>query len=165
MLKELQHFSLSCGLLLVPVILWNAAFAGRLPPMFAPSEFWRDIPAPLALAENVLRAFIFILPFAMPLSIGSVGQRLGLRVFGLGLLIYFGSWLPLILAPACTWSTSALGMLAPAYTPALWLVGIAMLGRRLYWGRHYRWWFYLVGATAFLVVHVAHTHLVYTRNQ
>ena len=163
--KELRYFTLSCGLLLVPVILWNAAFASRLPPMFALSEFWRDIPVPLGLAENVLRVFVFVLPFAMPLSVGSVGQRRGLVVFVLGSLVYFGSWLPLMLAPHSTWSTGVLGAAAPAYTPAIWLVGIGMLGRRLYWGRRYRWWFYLVGGAAFLVVHIVHTLIVYARNQ
>jgi len=164
-LKQIRRFAVSCGLLLVPVILWNVAFANRLPPMFARGEFWRDIPVSLELAESVMRAFVFILPFAMPLEVAGVSQRRGLWLFLLGLLIYFASWLPLMCAPHSAWSTSALGVSAPAYTPAVWLAGIAMLGRRLFWGQHYRWWFYLVGAAVFLVAHITHMLIVYARSQ
>jgi hypothetical protein len=62
------------------------------------------------------------------------------------------------------WAGSALGFLAPAYTPVLWFTGLALLGRRLFWGGFYRWWMYLVLSLAFLAAHVTHTFIVYARN-
>lgn len=159
------RYLFSCGLLLLPAILWNIAFFDRLPPAFATANFWRDIPPPLAFIENSLRAVVFGLPFAMPLSVSTPAQRRSLFIFGLGSLVYFSSWLALIFSPDSPWSKSALGFMAPAYTPALWLFGLAALGRQLFWGRFYRWWMYVMVSSGFLAAHIAHTALVYARNR
>lgn len=160
----IQRYAFSCGVLLVPAMLWNVALAGHLPPAFRPSEFWREIPAPLAVAENGLRVLVFALPFFMPLRLSAPAATRGWVIYTAGTLVYFASWLALILSPASSWSTSALGFTAPAYTPVLWLLGIALIGRQLFWGAFYRWWMYLVLALAFLTAHVTHTALVYARN-
>lgn len=162
-LDTIKRYTLSCGLLLIPAILWNVALAHRLPPSFQPAVFWADIPAALALAENALRVLVFALPFAMPLQLTTPASRRALLVFMGGTLVYFASWLALILFPTSPWSTSALGFTAPAWTPVLWLSGIALLGRELYWGSFFRWWMYQALALAFLTAHIAHTALVYAR--
>lgn len=161
----IQRYVLSCGLLLVPASIWNIALSERLPSPFAPVEFWRDIPAPLALAENSLRVAVFALPFFMPLNLAAPGRMPALFLFVVGSLVYFASWLMLTLFPASAWSTSALGFAAPAYTPFIWLLGIALLGRQLFWGTFYRWWMYLALAVAFLATHISHTALVYARSR
>jgi hypothetical protein len=160
----IQRYVLSCGLLLVPASIWNIALTDRLPSSFAPAEFWRDIPAPLALAENSLRVAVFVLPFFMPFNLAAPGRMRALFIFVVGTLVYFASWLMLTRFPASAWSTSALGFAAPAYTPFIWLLGIALLGRELFWGTFYRWWMYFALAVAFLATHVSHTALVYARS-
>ncbi len=159
----LRRHALSCGLLLLPAMVWNLALADRLPPAFAPAAFWRDIPAALALAENGLRILVFALPFFMPLGPPATMSRAGIVWYGLGTGLYVASWLALILFPASAWSTSALGFIAPAYTPLPWLFGIALIGRNLYWGRFYRWWMFLVPVLGFLAAHIGHTAWVYVR--
>ena len=161
--QRLLHYLASCGLLLVPAAVWNLAFVDQLPPVYAAAEFWRDIPAPLTFIENSLRMLVFALPFAMPLDLSTPAQRRALLIFVLGTLVYFGSWLAVMAAPGSSWSTSAIGFAAPAYTPAIWLLGISLLGRRLFWGHAYRWWMYLVVSLVFLATHISHTLLVYAR--
>jgi hypothetical protein len=161
--QGIRYYLSSCGLLLVPALVWNVALASYLPAAFAPSEFWRDIPAPLGFVENLFRTLVFVLPFLMPLDLSTPTSRRALLWFAFGTLIYFGSWLALMVSPASSWATSALGFMAPAYTPALWLIGIAMLGQKLFWGRSYRWWMYLLVAAPFLTAHIWHTALVYSR--
>lgn len=158
------YYVLSCGWLLLPAAVWNIALAKRLPQAFRRDEFSRDIPAPLAFAENGLRIAVFGLPFLMPLDISALGAVRALFIFGAGTLIYFASWLALIRLPGSRWSRSALGFAAPAYTPLLWLLGISLLGQHLFWGSYYRWWMYLVLCVAFLAAHIAHTMRVYFRN-
>ena len=68
-----------------------------------------------------------------------------------------------MMSPRSAWSTSAFGFAAPAYTPALFLIGMALLGSRLFWRQPYRWWFYLIASVGFLAAHIAHTLLVYAR--
>jgi hypothetical protein len=133
------------------------------PPALAFDEFWRDIPVPLAHLENSTRLMVNVLPFLMPLEPRSRRQRLGLALYGIGLVLCCGAWTALILAPHSAWATAPIGFMAPAYTPLLRLVGIALLGQRLYWGRRYRWWMFLVPTAGFLVAHVAHAARVYAR--
>ncbi len=160
---ELRRDALNCGLLLAPIFVWNAALARYLPGAWSTTEFWRDIPAPLALAENSFRWVVSVLPFLMPLESISLVQRRGLIVYGVGTALYFASWLAVMLAPDSAWATSPMGFLAPTYTPLVWLMGLALVGRRLHWGRFYRWWMYLAPVGAFLLAHVGHAALVYSR--
>lgn len=157
------RFVKSCGLLLIPALAWNLALADQLPPTFSKANFWNDIPPSLAAIENGTRAVIFTLPFFMPLDIESPVQTRGLVLFSVGTLAYFASWLALIIWPSSAWSASAAGFLAPAYTPALWLFGLALVGRRFFWGRFYRWWFYLPLAALFLSTHVLHAAIIHSR--
>lgn len=138
-----SRHALSCGLLLIPAILWNILLADQLPPAFLAEVSWHDIPDGLAFAENASRIVVFALPFLMPLEQSSHASRRGLLIFAAGTVVYFSSWLALIWFPSSSWSTSALGFVAPAYTPAFWLLGIALTGRQLFWGAFYRWWMYL----------------------
>jgi len=164
-LAAIKRYAMSCGLLLVPASVWNIAFTGQLPPSLSFAEFWRDIPAPLAAAENSLRVVVFVLPFFMPLDLAARTSRPALLVYAVGTLAYFASWLALILFPVSSWSTSGLGFTAPAYTPFVWLLGIALLGRKLFWGTFYRWWMYLAVVVAFVGVHALHAAIVYVRSQ
>jgi hypothetical protein len=160
----LVHYALSCGWLLLPAAAWNIALAKHLPPTFHPDEFSRDIPTPLAYAENGLRIAVFGLPFLMPLDTSAPGAVRALFTFGAGTLIYFASWLALIWLPESRWCRSPWGFAAPAYTPVIWLLGIVLLGDRLFLGTFYRWWMYLVLCLAFLAAHITHTMRVYCRN-
>lgn len=162
--QPMRRYLFNCGWLLLPAVLWNLAFANRLPAAFQPQEFWRDIPSALAAVENSLRVVVFGLPFFMRLRWREPAQRRALLLFAVGTLIYFCSWLALMAAPQSAWATSALGFTAPAWTPALWLGALALLGRDLFWRRFYRRWMYALVSAAFLVAHISHTAIVFARN-
>ncbi len=157
------RFVASCGLLILPILLWNVAFTRYLPPALGPAEFWRDIPPVVAYGENAFRVAVVVLPFLMPLDLSTAARRRELWFFVAGMLVYFAAWIPLMLAPHSPWSTSWFGFLAPAYTPFLWLAGIGLVGRKLYWRLPYRPWVYLALGTAFVAFHVTHAAIVYAR--
>jgi len=79
------------------------------------------------MAENITRLMVFAMPLFLPLDFKGGWNKTGLAVYGLGVLIYFTSWLPLLLVPASAWSQSAAGLLAPRLTPLLSFVGIALV--------------------------------------
>ncbi len=159
----MTRYVVSCGLLTVPILVWNAVFTPYLPPSLASSDFNRDIPILLLCTENALRIAVMALPFLMPLDVASAVQRRGLWLFVMGVLLYVFTWVPLMVAPESAWSTSRMGFLAPAFTPLVWLAGLGLTGGRLYGSVPFKAWMYLVLAGAFVAVHVAHANLVYTR--
>lgn len=161
--RPLHAYGIMPGLLLIPVFLWNLILAPYLPAPLTTPAFTQDLPQWLTITENSLRLLLFTLPFLMPWPPRSPQTRRGLWLFVTGLGIYCASWLPLILSPNSAWSTSLIGFLAPAYTPALWLIGISLIGGRLFWGHRYRWWMYLIPALLFLAVHITHIALIHAR--
>jgi hypothetical protein len=158
-----MRYLFTCGLLILPAAVWNIVFAARLPPAFQAAEFDRDVPGWLMAVENGARLLVFLLPFAMPLELTSGIQRTGAVVFAVGTTAYFASWLPLMLTPASPWSRSRAGFLGPGYTPALWLAGIALIGRSLFFTDLYRSWMYAAAAVVFLAAHLAHANIAFGR--
>lgn len=153
----------NCILLLIPIMLWNVIFAKQLPPAYLAEIFQKDIPPFITGGENFFRTLVFVLPVFMPLRISTSTQKFGVSLYILGVLIYFGSWLMQMYFQQSDWSLSAAGFLAPAYTPLIWLVGIGLIGRELYFPAPYKEWFYMALSTVFLAFHVSHTWIVYSR--
>jgi len=149
---------------LTPILAWNLLFASALPPAYNPASFNTNIPPIILTGENVFRAIIFSLPLFFSLTIKAGTWKRGLLLYCAGTALYFASWLSLMLAPDSGWSTSLLGFAAPAYTPILWLTGIAMMGEAYYFKLNYSKWHYLIPSIAFSFFHVVHTVIVYIRS-
>lgn len=150
--------------LTVPILLWNAIFANRLPLQFLPAIFSKDIPNMVKYGEIILRAAVFVMPLFFSFGIATKTQKQGLAWYLAGMAIYFLAWTPLLFAPNSTWSTSMIGFLAPAYTPLFWLIGIGLLGEKFYFSARYRPIYYISPAVLFLIFHCAHAAIVYLRN-
>ena len=143
---------LNCLWLLTPILGWNAIFSSKLAhPAFG---FDEAVPRWVLLLENLLRFAVFVLPLLMPLRWDTAQSKIGIVVYAMGLLIYFASWVPLMVAPESAWSNSLFGFLAPAYTPLIWLIGVGLIGG---------WWPYLILSLVFVGVHVGHWWQVYER--
>jgi hypothetical protein len=154
----------NCFWLLVPILLFNLLYSRQLPAAYQMSAFWKDIPKVISVPEDLLRTLVMMVPVFMHLRVSTLNQRFGLGLYLAGVLVYFTSWAVLIVAPQCAWSTSAIGFLAPAYTPILWLTGVGLLGDRfLFLGVLFKPWMYWTLSALFLVCHNLHTFMVYSR--
>ncbi len=158
----------ACGFWLVlPPLIMDGLFTASLPAAFQPDSFWRDIPAAIAWPENALRALVIGLTLLLPLPwpLAGLGERWsGLFVYAIGLISYALSWLMLIAWPFSSWSLSAIGFSAPAWTPLLWLAGIGLLTDRSRLGRfNFILPIYWLAAIAFCSAHVAHALTVFAR--
>ncbi len=131
--------------LIVPLLLFNLAFASRLPAWLSANV----VPRRLGWLEHGLRVVVFVAPILFPLGLQAPHQRYGLALFGVGSLVYFASWVPILTIPDSAWSRGLVGGLAPAYTPAALLTGIAWMGDSPAYG---------VSAALFVVVHTAVTY-------
>ena len=154
----------NCLLLLLPIMAWNIVFASKLPRLYAPEVFEKNIPAFITYGENIFRLVVFILPLLMPIRIQTPLQKFGLTLYIAGSVIYFLSWLAQMYFSQSAWSLSLFGALAPAYTPILWLAGIGLIGSSLYFASPYRSWMYLTLSILFVAFHLSHTLIVYQRS-
>jgi len=125
--------------------------------------FWKDIPPIVGTTENILRILTFLLPLLMPLTIKASRQKIGFGIYLAGVAIYFLSWVMQIYLPESSWSSSLFGFLAPAYTTVIWLIGIGLIGDRLFFKVPYKPIIYIAISTIFVVFHTTHAYIVYTR--
>jgi hypothetical protein len=164
MLHSVPKYLLNCFLLMIPVLIWNVLLLKKLPSQFQSEVFWKNIPWAIAYGENFSRTIVMMLPLLMPLSVETVIQKTGLLLYGIGLLLYFTSWTALIFYPTSSWSLSVFGYVAPALTPLIWLIGIGMIGARLYFNVKYQRWYYFAASLFFVTNHCAHAALICLRN-
>ncbi|HOZ85747.1 MAG TPA: hypothetical protein PK191_09665 [Niabella sp.] len=161
--RILKKYFFNCFLLTIPVLVWDYIFTDKLPSLFQPENFWKDIPAFIAYGENISRLVMFVFISLMPLKIINDKKKCGLLLYVAGVLLYFAAWVVLIYFPTTAWSNSVFGLLAPAYTPLFWLAGIGFIGDSLFFNIPYKRWLYFLLATIFLIFHNWHTYLIYFR--
>jgi hypothetical protein len=161
--QDLKQYFFNCFLLTIPILLWDYIFTDKLPKAFQPEIFWKDIPSFITYAENISRLIMFVFISFMPLKIISNKQKNGLLLYVVGVLLYFVAWVILMYYPNSSWSNSVLGLLAPAYTPLVWLVGIGFIGDSLFFKIPFRRRLYFLIVLIFLIFHNWHTYLIYFR--
>ncbi len=142
---KLEFRWLNCFWLLIPLLLWNIILGPRINDERIISDAFS--PIWLLALENITRMVVFALPLLIPLRLNDRLSKAGLSLFIAGTIIYFASWLPLLLAPTSTWSQSASGLLAPRLTPLLPFFSIALLGRN---------WLYATASVVFIFAHTLH---------
>ena len=140
---------LNCFWLMLPLLAWNLILGPRMNNPRVTSD--AHSPQWLLIAENLSRILVLALPVLIPLPRGSdwlsTLPKAGMAVYIIGALVYFCSWLPLLLTPASIWSNNPAGLLAPRLTPYLSFLGIALLGGS---------WLYGVIAVVFIFFHTWH---------
>jgi hypothetical protein len=161
--QVLKKYFFNCFLLTIPVLLWDYIFTDKLPKAFQPEIFWKDIPSFITYGENISRLMMFIFISFMPLTVVTSKQRWGMLLYVAGTLLYFTAWVILIYFPNTIWSNSVPGLLAPAYTPLFWLIGIGLIGDALYFNIPFKRWLYFLVVITFLIFHNWHTYLIYFR--
>jgi hypothetical protein len=140
---------------------WDLMLSDRLPVSYQPGVFSENIPLWLTIAENSSRTIVFLLAVLMPLSLRARRQKAGLFIYLAGLLLYFFSWLILIFFPYIV--TNAAAFMAPAYTPLIWLTGIALIAEKFYFHIPFRRWYFMAAVILFLVLHNFHAYMIFER--
>ena len=158
-----KKYLFNCFLLTIPVLLWDYIFTNKLPKAFQPEIYRKDIPSFIIYGENISRLVMFIFISLMPLKVNTNKQKNGMVLYVIGTLLYFIAWVILMYFPNTTWSSSVLGLLAPAYTPLFWLIGIGFIGDALYFSIPFKRWLYFLVVIIFIIFHNWHTYLIYFR--
>ncbi|MDR6733385.1 uncharacterized membrane protein (DUF485 family) [Sphingobacterium sp. 2149] len=156
-----SNYNVNCFLLFLPILIWNVCLGGQLPQNYQPEVFSKATPSFLIYGENISKFILFAISFLMPLRIRSKKQKIGFYIYIFGLLLYFLSWILLISFPDDWWSTSFIGFSAPAFTPAIWLLGISFIGSSFYLHIPFHRFTFILFSTVFLFFHIAHTVIVF----
>ena len=159
----LLYYARSCVWLIAPVLLMNLLLARKLPKMYQPEVFSRQIPPWINAGENIFRLAIFVLPLLMRLQLATPEEMIGFLLYLAGLMLYLLSWIMQIAFQYSAWSRSRWGFMAPSYTPLLWLIGVALIGDSLFFPIPCPPCIYIGLAVLFLFFHNLHTWIVYTR--
>ncbi len=157
------NYLCNCFLLLIPILLLNWLCVPKLPLPYQKVFFWKDIPSYIKIIENSSRILISIFPFILKLEFKTTLQIAGLEIYMIGLIAYSLSWFILIRYPQSGWSKSIWGFAAPAYTPILWLTGIALIGIHPFLDIPYHFSLYIILSFIFVCSHIMHTYIIYTR--
>jgi hypothetical protein len=148
-------------ILLIPVFIWNIIFTSKLPSVYTDKASKESIHSFFEYGEHFFRIVIFIIPLFIKYNILN-GYTICIYIAGT--LIYFISWLILIYLPESKWSKSTGGLLAPAYTAIIWLMGIALVSEKYYISIPYEKWHYIIPAVLFTVFHTFNTYMVLRKN-
>ncbi|QTA37911.1 hypothetical protein JYK00_09365 [Thermosipho ferrireducens] len=132
----------NCFLLIIPILIWNLLFAHKLIEAGYPISTIKV--KRLEWLENTLRFAVFIIPLFMKFNVSDIHFLRYLTLYIAGILIYFAAWLMIIYFPESKWSTYKIGLLAPGYTPTIWLIAIGLLGNLK---------IYIYLSIAFVIIH------------
>lgn len=158
-----KPYLLNCFILIIPILIWNVLLTDKLPENYQPEVFSSGIPIALIYVENFSRFFLFAIAYLMPLNFRTKEQKVGLYVYLSGLLLYFASWIIIICFPESDWSNSIIGFSAPAYSPIIWIAGIALIGDSFSFSLPFKRLIFITVSAVFLAAHISHTVLVYCR--
>lgn len=138
--------------LIVPVLIWNALFASKLPQKLFNND--EGMPGWLLLCEHIFRIPAFVYPLFLRMEFNSDFFWYGVVVYLSASLMYYGSWLLLIYQPESSWSRSFPGIIAPYVLPLLIFGGIALICLS---------WLYSLLSFLLIVIHVYHGFLGWKR--
>jgi hypothetical protein len=149
--------------LTLPPLLFSLGLMWIGPTPLTPAAFNKDVPTLLIYSENILRIVVFAMPAFLTVGIAAKTQRRGLWLYLAGVAIYCATYAIQNYLPDSTWSRSMIGFTASAYTNLIWMIGLGLMGNKFYFPQIVRYHpvYFIVPATIFIGLHVAHTILFF----
>jgi len=146
----------NCFLFFVPILIFNILFFKKLP-----SYYLKNISHPIIIAETITRIITIAFSMIMAINIQNKTEKIGLIIYIIGIIIYFTSYFIEIYAANSLFGRNIIFILAPYWTSVIWLIGIGLLGNRLFVNIPYHFTVYLVLSIIFATIHTIHGYLCY----
>ena len=155
-LEFINNYKNNCFWFFIPVIVFNIVFTKYLP------EFYlKNIKHPIVTIETIARIMTIVFSVIMAIKLDNKIGKAGLIIYIIGVLIYFCSYLIVIKIPAISFHNNFIVLLAPYWTSVLWLIGIGLLGNKLFINIPYHYAAYIVISIVFAVIHSIHGYICY----
>ena len=146
----------NCFLFFIPILIFNILFFKKLP-----SYYLKNISHPIIKAETITRIITIAFSMIMAINIQNKAGKIGLIIYIIGIIIYFSSYFIEIYFPNTIFSKKLIFILAPYWTSVIWLIGIGLLGNKLFVNIPYHFTIYLILSVIFTIIHTIHGYLCY----
>jgi len=134
----------NCFLFFIPILIINILFFKKLP-----SYYLKNISHPIIIAETITRIITIAFSMIMAIDIKNKTGKIDLIIYIIGIIIYFTSYFIEIYAPNTLFGKNIIFILAPYWTSVIWLIGIGIVGNRLFVNIPYHFTVYLVLSITF----------------
>jgi hypothetical protein len=143
-------------LLFIPILIFNILFFKKLP-----SHYLKNISHPIIVIETITRIITIVFSIIMTITIQNKIGKIGLTIYIIGIIIYFISYFIEIIFSNTILGRNIIVILSPYWTSIIWLIGIGLLGNRLFVNIPYHFTVYLILSIIFTIVHTIHGYLCY----
>jgi len=152
----IYNYKNNCFWFFIPVIIFNIIFTKNLP------EFYlKYIKHPIVTIETIARIITMAFSVIMAVRLDNKIGKAGLVVYIIGILVYFCSYFIVIKTPTISFHSNFIVLLAPYWTSVLWLIGIGLLGNKLFINIPYHYTAYIIMSIIFAIIHSIHGYICY----
>jgi len=155
-MEFINNYKNNCFWFFIPVIISNVIFTKYLP-----EYYLKNINHPIVTIETIARTITIAFSVIMAINLNNKLGKIGLIVYIIGVLIYFCSYFIVIKIPAISFNNNLIVLLAPYWTSVLWLVGIGLLGNKLFVNIPYHYAAYIAISIIFTIIHSIHGYMCY----
>ncbi len=152
--KIIRYFYSNCFLLFIPVMLLNITLTPYLPAPYLKSISHVAIPV-----ESAVRIALIVFSMVMKISVKNRIGKIGVAVYLTGIIVYFFSYFLLINHTNIAGENLML-QLSGYWTAAIWLIGIGLMGNRLFVKIPYHYVAYIILSAAFGILHTYHGYIL-----
>jgi hypothetical protein len=138
------------------VIIFNIIFTKYLP-----EHYLININHSIVTIETIARIITIAFSVIMSINLNARIGKIGLSIYIIGILIYFCSYFIVIELPANSFNNNIIVLLAPYWTSILWLIGIGLLGNKLFINIPYHYNVYIIISIVFVIIHSIHGYICY----
>jgi len=146
----------NCFWFFIPIIISNIALTKYLP-----EHYLKNINHPIVTIETIARTITIAFSAIMAININNEIGKIGLIIYIIGILIYFCSYFIVIKFSV----KNLVIILAPYWTSVLWLIGIGLLGNKLFINIPYHYAIYVLISISFAVIHSIHGYMCFKNGE
>ena len=156
--KIIQRFYSNCFLLFIPVILLNVLFTKYLPECYL-----KNISHIIVPIETIVRLILMALSIIMSIEIKDRTGKTGILIYITGLILYFVSYFILINYSETVVCKNMIVQLSGYWTATIWLIGIGLIGKKLFIKIPYHYVLYITLSVLFGIIHTYHGYILLAR--
>jgi hypothetical protein len=150
-----MKFYKNCFWFFIPVILFDLVFTKYLP-----AQYFQTTSSSIDLAENIVRTVLIALSMLMIINLNDIKGKTGILIYIIGLLLYFLSYFILINYADTVWGRNIIIQLSGYWTPIIWLFGVGLIGKKLFFKIPFHYAIYLTLSMLFGIIHIYHGYIL-----